>query len=45
MKIDAISDQVTRMGVPVENKFNTSVQVVSCSPDGWVSDNRSYQTH
>uniref|UniRef100_A0A3P8WQ05 Dynein axonemal intermediate chain 3 n=1 Tax=Cynoglossus semilaevis TaxID=244447 RepID=A0A3P8WQ05_CYNSE len=26
--------EVTRMGVPVENKFNTSVQVVSCSPDG-----------
>ncbi|XP_076026330.1 dynein axonemal intermediate chain 3 [Genypterus blacodes] len=25
--------EVTRMGVPVENKANTSVQVVTCSPD------------
>ncbi|XP_040896700.1 dynein intermediate chain 3, axonemal [Toxotes jaculatrix] len=25
--------EVTRSGVPVENKYNTSVQVVTCSPD------------
>nr|XP_019954018.1 PREDICTED: WD repeat-containing protein 63 isoform X2 [Paralichthys olivaceus]XP_019954019.1 PREDICTED: WD repeat-containing protein 63 isoform X2 [Paralichthys olivaceus] len=25
--------EVTRMGVPVENQYNTSVQVVTCSPD------------
>ncbi|XP_058494774.1 dynein axonemal intermediate chain 3 [Solea solea] len=25
--------EVTRMGNPVENKYNTSVQVVTCSPD------------
>ncbi|XP_034437960.1 WD repeat-containing protein 63 isoform X1 [Hippoglossus hippoglossus] len=25
--------EVTRMGIPVENKYKTSVQVVTCSPD------------